>query len=530
MDRNDFTNDLTNDLTNDRNKGEALLREEIEALNGHVQQKWNYLQVPSVPLWNGGDDVPEAPKDARYDFVLGEYPLKDVHSLCKALREDMEDPSSFDAALLEMPQKRVCMMLMLAKCGQFEAAHSAVNEILSQARFESGRLGSWSRTFEKILSQHFATWYEFPENSLDYVLSVLIHKQQDCDKFNTQLFTIFHILDTLIYKFRWPEGCLDVINFKDANQKTLLHWLVGEGRDKGFSHALFLLKLGADVNIPGPSGQTVIQKLVEGKLGWSDKSNIDFLVYMVENAGRIDQHRWKSSISSALHLLCEYGHYQHIPLFINKGADVQTLLRGNTLINTLVHSVRITLDVKEKFLALLLDSSFNLGPYHLALLLDSSFNLGPYHLALLLDSSFNLGPYHLALLLDSSFNLGLYHLALLLDSSFNLGLYHLALLLDSSFNLGPYHADIVAKRSPAGMRMDLKLYPVVYLLFPPLSTKALQRSHLKIIKMLVDGGAVSDRELLAVKPHLPKVSQDNNLEAVEYLQPLIKALQPDDSV
>ncbi|KAL8609896.1 hypothetical protein ACOMHN_016371 [Nucella lapillus] len=267
---------------------------------------------------------------------------------------------------------------------------------------------------------------------------------------HSALHYLFYFHNFNLQQLEWPEGHPDVLSFKDYHQNTLLHLSALGLESVDVDNVRFLMKHGADVNIPGPSELTVIQQLLRR---YPTPRTMDILLHVVDNACTIERQNWKSNVS-VLHVLCVYGKYQLLPLFVKRGANIYDLSCGRTLIDTLVLSLQVPLDVKEKTLAI---------------------------------------------------------------------------LLDSPFNLGPYHAHIVAKRSPE-RKKEIIPYVIEFLLLPALITTCVKQSHCRMVKMLVDSGAVSDTELLAVKPLLPRAAQEGNEEAVQYLRLLTDALKPSPSL
>ncbi|KAL8609897.1 hypothetical protein ACOMHN_016372 [Nucella lapillus] len=524
--------DMETDCRN-RHMAKDVLRQEMDRLTKRIEQKFR----PDAGKKSGLAGCRYIPKDEKYEQFLRDYQMLDVQGLHKALRTVVKDPSHLDAALLEMPKKLVCMISLLAKLGKYELTHAAVNLVLSEVKSVAEKLRFWSRTLDKILNQMSPKWNEIPANDLDKVLSISVLKRRkigfslplskkphtieeafvigvwpglgllygreekslsqsqlskimmiaaqndcwdlfkDCVQRGADFCQILKITvrsyhgkitkkhSALHYflrdgfsaieleKLPWPEGCPDVINYKDSENYTMLHCVILKPKDSSVDrdNVRFLLKRGADVNITGPRKQTVIQTLLSR---FPKLTTIDTLLNVVENAGTIDQQTWKSNIP-VLHPLCHYGKCHLLSLFTEKGADIYKLSEGKTLIDTLVNSHELHYDVKEE---------------------------------------------------------------------------NLAILLSSPFNLGPYHAGIVAKRSPVRNTFDPSPpYPVEYLLFPPMFTKAVEKYNLRLLKMLVDSGAVSDTELLAVQPLLPRAAQEGNGEAVQYMRLLTDALKPSSS-
>ena len=133
------------------------------------------------------------------------------------------------------------------------------------------------------------------------------------------------------------------VNWRDARGLTLLHTAVArwqEGHSGGIlrRNILNLLASRADVTLPYPDGQTVLQKIVDKSKASRGDRRLVLLRAAVSSAARagraVDWTPVPGSQWSALHVLVDEGDRAGIPRLLQLGADPLGHRRGLTLIDT----------------------------------------------------------------------------------------------------------------------------------------------------------------------------------------------------
>ena len=163
----------------------------------------------------------------------------------------------------------------------------------------------------------------------------------------------------------------ELANMKDAEDGCTLLFTAAlvEATEQSIQNVKSLLRLGTDVNSRDHQGNSVLQHLL-AKIERKDaKKNVDMLVALVRGAVECGQKiQWLPSVPgdwTALHVLCDTGAYEHVPFFVEHGADAKDLRDENrlTLIDTVILGNGMTLDRKINTLRVLLED-LKLGPYH----------------------------------------------------------------------------------------------------------------------------------------------------------------------
>ncbi|XP_076469297.1 uncharacterized protein LOC143299775 [Babylonia areolata] len=156
----------------------------------------------------------------------------------------------------------------------------------------------------------------------------------------------------------------EMVNVRDTSGDSLLHLAVVNGEPEiRMKNVKFLMKYKADVNLEDWEGKTPLQHLMHARHGPTD---VDLMEEMVTRAESIQEGSWRAGDHewSALHVLCAGGRYPLIWRFVQKGANLHTLRNGLTLIDTVILQDSLSLDLKEKTLATLLEPPVKLGPFH----------------------------------------------------------------------------------------------------------------------------------------------------------------------